>query len=165
MKRLMALLLMAFCSSHASAQSHPAACDCTTGSALPVLTCSDKQPMYCMIAVGIDLSSARCKATLPYCVLCVRRKDSHSGDETFPTVTWKPPAGYKFHASDGIRIESSGASFLIDAIEPLQFFSWKAGSGNSPPNLHGNTAALFPKAVGGQQCTTSDARLIVNTDQ
>ena len=167
MKRLIALLCLGAVPVFALAQ--PAACACS-GDRVPV-TCSGNQPDGCKVKVEVKVVDGRCEVTLPYCLLCVRRKDNSGGTDSPPTVTWElttMPAGAAaaFRSNPGIDIIGVPAlkpDFVAPRISlDKQRFSWTATKENSTA-ARDHTAQIFPVPP-GPLCTSPGAK-IVNTDQ
>ena len=136
--------------------------------------CSKQQSAGCETEVTVKkLDDGSCLATMPYCVLCVRPKDTGSSHPKYPKLKWwlsengQVSKNFVFDTNRGIDIPGAGQGgkdYLdspgLDGAKPR--FKWQTGADHSPALAHEPTVS--PISDPNMVCKWVDP-IIVNSDQ
>lgn len=167
----------------ASAQDYPSECACAASRSEPteVRVCSKNKPENCTNTVVVSLSDKGvCQAKLPYCVLCVRTKDTPDGSTYLPALKWSlsvdHAATYKFHKNAGVQIAKVDDGPLKIYFSHLQAdesrLNFLATTGPTPTPVTaqlsdriGHSPIVFPANRSDACSIPLSKTIIVNTDK
>ena len=167
----------------ASAQDYPSECACAASRSEPteVRVCSKNKPENCTNNVVVSLSDKGvCQAKLPYCVLCVRTKDTPDGSTYLPALKWSlsvdHAATYKFHKNAGVQIAKVDDGPLKIYFSHLQAdesrLNFLATTGPTPTPVTaqlsdriGHSPIVFPANRSDACSIPLSKTIIVNTDK